>query len=146
MINVRQLRLENWIYVPVKDAMKDGTWRDGVNQVEVTSIDEDGSLGTTAYFHNGMGCTGTTCNDAIPIALTPEILTEWCGFEKREQAEGGFSFRSDMSYVIVFDEGKFTLWYYNEYEEREIKYLHDLQNLYYAVNFRELEIKIPDTT
>jgi hypothetical protein len=49
-------------------------------------------------------------HELTPIPLTPEILTEWCGF------------KLDMPVL-------------------EIKYLHELQNLWYVLNKSELEIK-----
>lgn len=142
MIQANELRIGNWIYVPVKDSMQDGTWKDGVNQVEVTSIDEFGELGTTAYFHMSMGCTGTTCKDAIPIELSPEILTEWCGFRKDATFKNPYHSPGGKLKVFFQDEQYPLVKFKNG--QRVVRFLHELQNLAYALTGKELEIKIPE--
>lgn len=88
-----------------------------------------------------------------PIKLTEDILLK-CGFEKKEsEGEIGLHFEYFLKkYVsIVFNYGAFhlvnididcdDLWsYYNI--GTNITYLHQLQNLYFALNGEELEIDL----
>ena len=75
--------------------------------------------------------TEVSVSELKPIVLTPEILTEWCGFR---DMDGGIFVNHAMS--LVWDGkqvysavcGKFS-------------YLHELQNLNKVVSGKELEIK-----
>lgn len=71
-----------------------------------------------------------------PIPLTPEIL-ENAGFEALDHGARDTSFcRNNF----------FLRWYVIEevvrYEGREIKYLHQLQNLYFALVGEELKVEL----
>lgn len=80
------------------------------------------------------------CNSYQPIPLTEEILLK-CGFEENGQY---LAFKNIRLYIyhsrfnseyFIFDFGmmeKFT----------EIQYLHQLQNLYFALTGEELEVKL----
>jgi hypothetical protein len=79
-------------------------------------------------------------HELTPIPLTPEILTEWCGFksdeitfwhEKSEYLHLG-NFKRGLCFISA---GKLDM------PVLEIKYLHELQNLWYVLNKSELEIK-----
>lgn len=86
--------------------------------------------------------------ECFPIPLTPEIL-ERCGFEK---GFGEYALIQD-SYPLRFrEEGeKYILSFHyfgsnGESNEEEIicefKYLHQLQNLYFALTGQELEVNL----
>jgi len=67
----------------------------------------------------------------IPIELSPEIL-EVCGL----MAGGLFP---DTEYYSLED-GK--LYFEGEYTTTDVKYLHQLQNLYFVLTGRELEVNL----
>lgn len=75
-----------------------------------------------------------------PIPLTPEILIG-CGFKKAPIAENTFaidSFFYDVETLsFCWDDESITHW-----ESIDIKYLHQLQNLYFALTNKELEITL----
>ncbi len=68
-----------------------------------------------------------------PIPLTEEILLK-CGFEK----VAGFYSSKDEILELTCD---FIVWKPNT-KKLEIKYLHQLQNLYFALTGEELEINL----
>jgi hypothetical protein len=69
--------------------------------------------------------------DLVPIKLTPEVLVEWCGFRNMD----GNIFVSD-SFSLIWSGSYF------QYEGfLVLDYLHELQNLWYALNKQEIEIK-----
>lgn len=69
-----------------------------------------------------------------PIPLTPEIL-EKCGLLE------GNKFRS-IEYFNIRDENGYSLYFDDSYLCVDIKYLHQLQNLYYSLCGEELEINL----
>jgi hypothetical protein len=85
-----------------------------------------------------------------PIPLTIELL-EKCGFEKDEVCVGanGSSIPAFIKHITIakMDDG-FRLWIEIEEDKffsfswTKIGYLHELQNLYYALTKEELEVKI----
>lgn len=78
-----------------------------------------------------------------PIPLTEEILLK-CGFELKGiifRINNGFANQFDVNYSLSRD-----IYYYDSskhgiYKEVEIKYLHELQNLYWCLCGQELTIK-----
>lgn len=97
---------------------------------------------------------GTPMCQAKPIPLTEEILRDWCGFSVNEDGFSCAEFvKSDKGYSLRgFDissrDGMFFLWVPTEdqwysSELTEIKYLHQLQNLYFALTGDELIINTP---
>jgi hypothetical protein len=78
-----------------------------------------------------------------PIKISPEILTQWCGFKKIGKYYSNMFLLSDG---VDKDRG-FYIW--TDYSKRfleqrvSVKYLHQLQNLFFALTGSELEIKIP---
>lgn len=80
--------------------------------------------------------------DYKPIPLTEEILLK-CGFEKinkhKELDSHGY-LMDGMEYLHTIDNGiTFTDSVQNEIE---FKYLHQLQNLYFALTNKELEVNL----
>jgi len=74
-----------------------------------------------------------------PIPLTEEWLLKF-GFKKRVESQTTTYRISGMMYVIHFENGKWTRCYNNEYEDAEIEFVHQLQNLYFALTGEELKI------
>jgi hypothetical protein len=70
-----------------------------------------------------------------PIPLTPEIL-EKCGFEKRKTRLGAIIYHKGD---FVFNEIMHLSW--KQGNVIEIKHLHQLQNLYFALTGEELTFK-----
>lgn len=103
------------------------------------------------FCFNQYGEANHYCNEVYPIYLSPEILTECCGFHKDNY--GVFEFvRDNKEYKsgckILFwtkkVEGKWDFCMgddlSNLIEVSSIKYLHQLQNLHIIVTEAELEI------
>jgi hypothetical protein len=118
MIKANELRIGNLV-------MDDDDSHDVFNVEEIT---KGKSETENMWFINGRWS-----EDVLPIPLTHEIL-EKCGFEKEEDY---------YSY-----EG-FKLWYndYNFYHMNSemlihVDYLHQLQNLYFALNGEELAVNL----
>ena len=120
---------------PQKEPRLDGKW--------LVDIWVDGTTYTT-----------TPIDDISPIPLTPEILTEWCGFEKEsdmsekdatwtikyvgftcvhdERDEIGIFANGGNSFTVLFNEQTLTV----------ITHLHQLQHLYSALTQTVLPITI----
>lgn len=85
-------------------------------------------------------------NDIEPVTLTDEILRDWCGLI---ETYGSFSIDlPDDERIDVRKDGTAALWASDGCTEGhclhvECKYLHQLQNLYFALTGEELEIKLP---
>lgn len=89
--------------------------------------------------------------DFEPIPLTPEIL-EKCGFKKRRDEEYLFSIDLDKHISIVVNkdnffpmllqDAEFSGGELNVYSCNLINYLHQLQNLYFALTGQELEVNL----
>jgi hypothetical protein len=99
--------------------------------VEVFSLTRD-EINNDSYFY-----------EYHPVPLTDEILRDWCGFKSDHPAY----------YYIFIEDDKFHVYYNNSglhiYSVKyryayltEIKYLHQLQNLYFALTGEELTINI----
>ena len=91
----------------------------------------------TIHFDNG---TVERIEDCYPIPLTEDILLQ-CGFVKDESfvVEGSPYYHYDLNDVCI------TMPYFDfcfNNSDIEIKYLHQLQNLYFALCGEELEIKL----
>jgi hypothetical protein len=88
-----------------------------------------------------------------PIPLTPEILTSWCGFEKtyaKNAYKKRFNKYSLQSLVITLSSEKNIVSILDEYTGQEElmifitpigQYLHQIQNLFFALTGEEIEIK-----
>jgi hypothetical protein len=120
-IKASELRIGNWV---TTDAGRTGI----IDGYAIQQIDEAGDV-----FDSGFR----------PIPLTPEIL-EKCGFEYRENNYNKFYRKAieQASLKIMVHSERF---YFSPFEmnyETELKYLHQLQNLYFALTGNELEINL----
>lgn len=129
MINAQELRIGNWIDVVAGN-------RQQVAHIRKQFV-KDGDL----YFINSR-----LPEHCIPILLTPEIL-EKCGAGKDED---GFlvSITTDGWELFIEETNEWDVWYGKD-ENRErylplvsIRYLHQLQNLYFCLTGTELEVKL----
>jgi len=89
---------------------------------------------TLPTFWNGrrMSCQGRWMNQVEPIELTEEWLLKF-GFE----AENGYPFKMLFGYIKIRN-GKWFFKYYSF--DIELLYVHQLQNLYFALTREELQI------
>ena len=81
-----------------------------------------------------------------PIPLTEELLLK-CGFISRSFKMSDISIKKDTNlYTLVYDLIKSECYLDLDFTfmtlDNEIKYLHQLQNLYFALTGEELEIKL----
>lgn len=81
--------------------------------------------------------------DAEPIPITPEILTDWCGWEDINYSEsitivqkGDFAFKS-------FEFGSTSYISFDKKRLDHIQYLHQLQALYLLLTGEVMPIKLP---
>lgn len=79
--------------------------------------------------------------NAKPIPLTEEWLVKF-GFEKLTDVKDGFKTTSyshkKYSFIIYFDGERLSV---NFWQGNEKKYIHQLQNLYFALTGEELKLK-----
>ena len=83
-----------------------------------------------------------------PIPLTPSVLTEWCGFSCKQGGSdniyewhiGNNPVTHDWLFCITEFRHDNTFFYRNGYHV--IKYLHQLQNLYFALTGEELTVNL----
>lgn len=126
MIDPKELRLGNWVQV------------NGF-PMQVVSIHHDGTIYCDFDGNEGDVWEFDEKNPCKPIQLTKEMLLK-CGFlpfyadvfihEKLKYSDK-FKIREDGYIVYVSNEVYIT----------KIKHLHQLQNLYFALTGKELEIK-----
>jgi len=125
MIQANELRIGNYLHDP-----KTGSW------LKVIQIDIDGNISTYV-----MDRTKFPLPDGwstSPIPLTPEIL-ENCGFEKLPHY-----FSVERFHITKQDNSDYwwTAFNKNNAHINKIKYLHQLQNLYFALTGQELTINL----
>lgn len=114
-MKVAELRSGNWITFldyPIKVGPKEIV---GLSQIEAGGIHSD---------------------EMEPIPLTPEIL-EMAGFEVPDGYNDTVLYKDGI--MIDFHLGEYKL---RENNRIKLKYLHQLQNLYFALTGEELEIKL----
>lgn len=128
MIQANQLRIGNWI-------LKDGKYFQiiyGINKKYVYGLDSE-----ILDSH----INKSELNNLHPIPLTEEILLK-CGFDNGYEITikiGRKKIVFNWSIKIV-STGYRSGWYCEKY--RNIKYLHQLQNLIFALTGKELEINL----
>ena len=133
MIQANELRIGNYVNTNNGIDIIKGIF------LECLSFDNRGNENVSTYNYYLKLPIGA-CN---PIPLTEELLLK-CGFEK-VGTKGGYSFDKDKLSIVfknVFYENGRT--YFNSWciLEHSIKYLHQLQNLYFALTQTELQINL----
>lgn len=79
--------------------------------------------------------------DLTPIQLTEEWLLKF-GFEKIEDTSWYFEYRIDKKNIISFDKDHKEYSYFNLSSRLcQLKYVHQLQNIYFSLTQQELKIK-----
>ena len=124
-MKANELRIGN--YIEFDSSVRTLVIEDEQGFIEVRSIGESGVNEWSDY-----GASGCVSNPK-PIPLTEEWLIKF-GFEKLEGWD-------DMYYFKI---GDFQVYEYNvsgyEYDDFNIKHVHQLQNLYFALTGEELKI------
>lgn len=133
MIDARQVRIGNYLKPYHGDF------------VVVTAIQGDGRI---IHTPDSIGAVNDIMVEGIP--LTIELLTDWCGFEigASESSSAYYHKRIEREMICVRFMRNVSGVYFcmgNEQNSSyKIKhYLHELQNLVFALTGKELEIKIP---
>lgn len=139
MIDAKELRIGNLVNFSYK-YKKQNVYR----SCKVLAIKLDGVALDDIH-----GVLAVGFDDSVsPILLTPEILVDACGFEKDKSNEFwnfyslkngwyiGEALHNEPSAAVK------TGYYYWGDDYHEMQYLHQLQNLYYALTGIELSIDI----
>lgn len=127
-INPQELRIGNIVIANGKHVQVESICEYGIN-VDVCSVDGDALLSAEYNF-----------DDLEPILLTPEIL-EKVGFEKSSDQFGGYLVDIGMDEQIrVINNGFTYVWPLYGNKEVVVTYLHQLQNLTFALTGQELPI------
>ena len=118
-----------------------GNWVDYEKTTHIITAIDSGNYGRSRWIKQSASEPDYehTFKEIEPIPLTPEIL-EKAGFYYQELSEGlyfnemfGYIENGKEGFIMADDMGENSLHY-------EIKYLHQLQNLYFALTGEELEI------
>lgn len=130
MIKSTELRIGNWVYVDL-----------GTPSLTPHCISERDMVDICS---NRLKETDI---ELISIPLSPEILTQWCGFESGDSIiylKSPIQPREDRPTYLFYCDKRAPLKYSRTIHDYiEIIYLHQLQNLYFALTGIELEVKIP---
>ncbi len=140
MIQANELRVNNYIIDQYGDIGKVV----GINSDKEYKHNGQLFVGTaTLYYDNYKGSIGRWIQTLKPIKLTEEILLK-CGFNYKdgEYVRGLWKLAPDHPKEEVVGYGLFIKrldW--TRTNENSIKYLHQLQNLFFGITGHELEIK-----
>jgi len=130
MIDARELRIGNIVYF---------------NNYEQLDINQ---IKTLTFIDFEQICYDKHANRFSPIQLTQEILEKWCGFNDGEIRI------SDNTYLILDEDEGYNVFIkqFNAIGSTPdietvlmpkcIKYLHHLQNLYFALTGEELKVNL----
>ncbi len=124
MISAADLRIGNYV---ASDHFKD---RDVI--VKVRLIGQDQAI---VEHPNGLSEPMLYKGEMRGIVLTEELLFK-CGFERNTETPWLLT-----NGMITLNTGNHNTWQYSQSILKEIKYLHQLQNVFFALHQRELEIK-----
>lgn len=127
MINVQELRIGNWVNQPQLPHI-----------AKITAIDYNGDDYYCKFKNIHPACW---CSHIEPIALTEDILLK-CGFEKSDSFIGEcLCCTINNCWIgLTFDNDCFNL--VNPHYTNPIKYVHELQNLYFDLTKTELNIQL----
>lgn len=105
----------------------------------------DGIQPGWVWFKSDGTMRSDSLSDVKPIPLSPEVL-EACGFIKSRDGyidcwwHGHNPITQDFEIIIKYSENYRTFFYLNAHHK--LKYLHQLQNLYYSLTGSELQVTL----
>ena len=81
-----------------------------------------------------------------PIPLTEELLLK-CGFSDKGDSLAGYEYIKGLAYSVTKHGDYLAFRVYTTFSDRSVfirrvRYLHELQNLYFAITGEELEVKL----
>ncbi|WP_312189751.1 hypothetical protein [Sphingobacterium sp.] len=125
-MEANELRIGNYV---ASDHFKD---RDVI--VKVRLIGQDQAI---VEHPNGLSEPMLYRGEMRGVVLTEELLLNNCGFERHP----------DLTWLltngmITLNTGNHNTWQYSKSVLKEIKYLHQLQNVFFALHQRELEVNL----
>lgn len=146
MIDPKELRIGNCVHYNDGDQMweplSDSFVKKPLIPVQIKSLNSsyEIALASFTYFENKDGYNITTgLGNIYPIPLTLEILTDWCGFKKSDYWDALYI---GLQNQIWYKDGGFYF-RITARRSKKVQYIHQLQNLVFAFEDKELEIKIP---
>jgi hypothetical protein len=131
MINTIELKRKNIVLAKVKYASE---------PIEVI-VEDIGECGINMEWMHEMSAYEHNANDLFPIPLTPEWLEKF-GFKKEPDTDI-YSIPTYSHSDLIMRNESYEEWHfiYNDKRLRVIKFVHQLQNLYFALTGEELTIK-----
>lgn len=136
MINSNELRIGNLVYSKY------------FKEIRIVGLVGNGNV--LSYEIDKGGLDGTSgIADAEPIPLTEEWLVKLGAIDRNKEERDKYNFK-EINWYFGFTEayGDFRIYqmpyfkfYLTEYKTIEIKYVHQLQNLYFALTGEELVCK-----
>lgn len=140
MIQTNELRIGNYIVFEdcvyawdisdetIQNALDNGVYARGISKIEEIRSYDVMSNGKLYLFNN-----------VYPIPLTEEILLK-CGFSKigNSGLVGGTTYQDD-NMTLLFGQGD-AIYFHADTRYMPINSLHQLQNLYFILNNKELEV------
>ena len=131
-MNAQELRIGNWVLIDGKPERIDSI---------VTSSSNFLYDGVNAEIEDGYyGDYSVMVKDPEPIPITPEIL-EKAGFEFESRGVDAFEQIWSCNGIEIWQHDEGFSQDYSPYSV-DIKHLHQLQNLYFALTGEELDIEL----
>lgn len=139
-----ELRIGNYFYQKIRPG------RCAPDELVIRQVKSwaDGNYVNYSHLHTSV----LDCEDIEPVPISPEIL-ESCGFEKygsypiykkRKAKKEGYHLQYEGLTISDVNEDGQEFWTWAT-QGIDLKYLHQLQNLYFALTGTELEVKLPVT-
>lgn len=123
MIEATELRLFNKV-----------SWKGSIDDVIRIELDTDGDGYFVTVSDMFGGIAYVNVKEIDPIPLSPQWL-ERMGFTNDPKGSNSYS-KEDVKVFNFNEDGIYKLWNFNA----EIQYVHQLQNLYFALTGKELTI------
>ena len=144
MVQANELRVGNWLLFEGKEVQVESI--DPLHEHKDDEVHWKGTISIKEYLFNDSRCTGYISkwmHKFTPIPLTPAILVK-CGFTpqyKRDSVFGNKLINFKMGGVhVFFSDGELKYVQIYSCTKKHIKYLHQLQNLSFALKGMELSV------